>query len=142
MKSCPAVDGVGGLVFAGSHDGNVYALDPQVRRTEAEGACRPFPHPQKRLTMLETSHNLSTRTNLKCRKEKKTICNLLKEEEERPPVVSFIMKFEAHILQMGLFVLVNKTVDLGDENILEKSYLTTETITKSSKAMLSFFSLT
>ena len=31
VKSCPAVDPLTGLVVVGSHDGNVYALNPQVR---------------------------------------------------------------------------------------------------------------
>lgn len=30
VKSSPAVDPRSGLVFAGSHDGHVYALNPQV----------------------------------------------------------------------------------------------------------------
>lgn len=31
MKSCPAVDPLTGLVIVGSHDGHVYALNPEVR---------------------------------------------------------------------------------------------------------------
>lgn len=30
VKSCPAVDPLSGLVMVGSHDGHVYALNPQV----------------------------------------------------------------------------------------------------------------
>lgn len=30
VKSCPAVDPLSGLVVVGSHDGQVYALNPQV----------------------------------------------------------------------------------------------------------------
>lgn len=30
VKSSPAVDPVTGLVIVGSHDGHLYALDPQV----------------------------------------------------------------------------------------------------------------
>lgn len=31
MKSSPAVDPVTGLVIVGSHDGTIYALNPEVR---------------------------------------------------------------------------------------------------------------
>lgn len=30
VKSCPAVDPLTGLVIVGSHDGHVYAMNPEV----------------------------------------------------------------------------------------------------------------
>lgn len=36
MKSCPAVDPLSGLVIVGSHDGHVYALNPEVRTIHAK----------------------------------------------------------------------------------------------------------
>lgn len=36
VKSCPAVDPLSGLVIVGSHDGHVYALNPEVRTIHAK----------------------------------------------------------------------------------------------------------